>query len=285
MERRFLLLLIVLPVILSGCQSTSPDSLPLLGLGFRFSTYGPSYNPGPEYWAGVGKELSGEIKNATPQAIWIVGNIFGEGTYLNFPCKSDDPYIKCGFMDMNEAYFNLFDERGIDVWLQVEPGDANLNELISITLGQYSHHPCVIGFGIDVEWYHSTDGPLGVPVTDAEATQWLREIRKHNKDYYLFLKHWEIAWMPPKAREGIVFINDEQNFDSLDQMKESFSNWGKHFSPYPVGFQFGYYSDRSWWKKYPEPARAISHAILENIPNARSLFWVDFTIFEVFPPD
>jgi hypothetical protein len=151
-------------------------------------------------------------------------------------------------------------------------------------LEQYSHHPSVIGFGIDVEWFRSTDGPLGIPVTDEEAHQWVKEIHEINEDYYLFLKHWEIDWMPPNERQGIVFINDEQHFDSLNLMQESFSKWGEHFSPYPVGFQFGYHSDRNWWKEYQDPFLVISDAILKGIPNTRSLFWVDFTILEVFPP-
>jgi hypothetical protein len=83
----------------------------------------------------------------------------------------------------------------------------------------------------------------------------------------------------------IVFINDGQEFDNFDAMLASFKAWGKHFAPAPVGYQFGYLSDRAWWIKMDDPAGEIGKAILESIPNTESLFWVDFTVLQVFPPE
>jgi hypothetical protein len=137
---------------------------------------------------------------------------------------------------------------------------------------------------LDVEWYQSPEGPLGVPITDEEARRWLEIVRSYNPAYLLFLKHWEIDWMPPNQREGIVFINDHQQFESLDAMLENFSAWGKHFAGYPVGYQFGYPSDRYWWREFDDPPGEIGKAILQNIDNTQALYWVDFTIHEVFPP-
>jgi hypothetical protein len=285
LEKLFSIILLIISGFLIGCQTSTQHLLPLLGAGFRFSTYGPANNPGPEYWATVGDQMAAKVPDATPQTIWIVGNIYGEGTYLNFPCTTSEPYIHCGFIDMNDVYLSLFDERGVDVWLQVEPGNANVEELIRITLDQYSHHPCVIGFGLDVEWYKSPEGPIGVPITNNEANLWVEAVRDYKNGYYLFLKHWDINWMPLNARDGIVFINDRQDFSSLENMLEDFSDWGNHFDPSPVGFQFGYLSDRKWWGEYPDPAGLISNSILDEIPNTRALFWVDFTVLQVFPPE
>ena len=229
--------------------------------------------------------MSNKFKGSTPQTIWIVGYIFGDGTYLNFPCETEDPNIYCGFFDMNEEALTLFDERGVDVWLQVEPGNADMVEVINIVLDHYRHHPCVIGFGLDVEWYKSTIGPLGEPITDEEATLWVETVRAKDPSYGLFLKHWEIEWMPPNYREGIFFINDHQNFDSLEAMIENFCAWAKHFDGYPVGYQFGYLSDAIWWRDSDDPAALIGNAILDEIPNTRALYWVDFTVMEVFPPE
>jgi hypothetical protein len=54
---------------------STPTAVPeALGAGFRFSTYGPGYDPGAEYWAGVGQQMAVKFPNARPQAIWIVGN-------------------------------------------------------------------------------------------------------------------------------------------------------------------------------------------------------------------
>ena len=260
-----------------------------LGAGFRYSTYGTPQDPGPEYWNMVGQRLAEKFPGAHPETIWIVSNIYGEGTYLNFPCETErgtltDPYIKCGFANMNEQALNLFDENGFKVWLQVEAGNADMEELIRIVLGHYKEHPSVIGFGVDVEWYKSTDGPLGVPITDAEAKRWVQVAQAVNPNYKLFLKHWEIDWMPPTYREDIVFINDHQSFEDLEAMLANFTAWGEHFAPAPVGYQFGNASDHKWWKPMEDPVKKIGQTLLDEIPNTTALFWVDFTITQLFPP-
>ncbi len=266
--------------LLAACRPAEPG----LGAGFRYSTTGPGMNPGPEYWAAVGEAMAARFPGATPQAVWIIGGIYGDGTYLNFPCQAEDPLIHCGVIDMNEAYLDLFDERGIQVWLQVEPGKADMDEVIDLVLTQYRHHRCVIGFGVDVEWYQTPLGSEGVPISDEVAAAWVRAVRAHDRDYRLFLKHWEIAWMPPTYRDGLVFINDRQQFDSFDSMIAYFKEWGDHFAPAPVGYQFGYPSDTPWWSQLQDPPGEIGRAILEAVPNTKALFWVDFTVLRVFPP-
>jgi hypothetical protein len=283
MKLKYLFITMLL-FLLVGCAAQPQETAAPLGAGFRYSTYGVSGEPGAAYWASVGQRMAAKFPGSVPQAIWIVGNIYDEGTYLNFPCETDDPNIKCGYADMNEAALTLFDEEGVQVWLQVEAGNADMETLIDIVLEQYGSHPCVIGFGADVEWYKSTTGPLGVPITDEEAARWVAAVRAHNPAYRLFLKHWEIEWMPPTAREGILFINDHQEFESLEAMIENYTAWGEHFSGYPVGYQFGYHSDAKWWREFEDPASEIGNAILKAVENTQALFWVDFTVLEVFPP-
>ncbi|MDI6697324.1 MAG: hypothetical protein QME85_00090 [Candidatus Saccharicenans sp.] len=62
-----------------------------------------------------------------------------------------------------------------------------------------------------------------------------------------------------------------------------FSRWAWWFYPSPVGFQFGYPSDRRWWQKLPDPPAVISRAVLEVATNTTDLFWVDFTMKEIWP--
>jgi hypothetical protein len=255
-----------------------------LAAGFRYSSYGPGYNPGPEYWASVGEQMAAKFADAKPATIWIVGILDGEGTYLSFGCKTDDPHIRCGVVDINEQVLTLFDEKGFDVWLQVEPGNASVDELIDIVLNQFKHHPSVVGFGVDVEWYKSTGGPEGQPVTDEEAKRWVAAVRKHNPDYQLFLKHWDKEWMPPTERDGIFFVDDSQQFESFDQMVNEFAEWGKAFEPASVGFQYGYPADRTWWENLQDPPKDVGQALLDEVPNTEGLFWVDFTILDIFPP-
>ena len=203
---------------------------------------------------------------------------------MSFPGESDNRDIVFAGIDLNEEALTLFDELGVQVWLQVESGDAPVEELIHLMLGQYGHHPCVIGVGVDVEWYRIHDHDEGKAVTDAEAEAWLAAARSHDRKYRLFLKHWLIEKMPPTARDGLVFVDDSQIFPSMDAMVEEFAEWGAAFAPAPVAFQFGYPSDREWWEKLDDPPGEIGKRILAAVPNTEALFWVDFTVLEVFPP-
>jgi hypothetical protein len=137
---------------------------------------------------------------------------------------------------------------------------------------------------VDVEWYRSIEEPDGQAVTDAEARAWLAAARSHDPSYRLFLKHWLIEKMPPTERDGIFFIDDSQILPSLEAMVDEFAAWGRAFAPAPVGFQIGYETDRRWWEKLQDPPAEIGRRILEKAPNTRGIYWVDFTVLDVFPP-
>jgi hypothetical protein len=256
-----------------------------LGAGFRFSVYGPRTNPGPQYWARVGREMAARFPGATPTAVWIVTRVKDRGALLNFPVTSDDPLIAGSAEDGNEASLRLFDSLGFRIWLQVEPGFANVEKLLRLVLDRYAKHPCVVGVGIDVEWYRSVDPDAGDPVSDDDARAWLAVARSYNPAYRLFLKHWLEEKMPPTARDGMLFINDSQIFPSVDAMIEDFATWAKTFAPTPVGFQYGYNTDRPWWSLMSDPPAEIGRRILVAAPNTEVLLWVDFSVNEVFPPD
>jgi hypothetical protein len=268
-----------------AAQPTTPLPRPRLGAGFRWSVYGPKYNPVPEYWARVGREMAARFPGATPEAIWIVSRVKGEGTVLNFPTPAGEAGIKGTAEDGNEAALALFDELGFRVWLQVEPSFVPVEPLIHVVLERYAHHRCVVGFGIDVEWYRSFTPDEGQPVTDVEATAWLAAVRTHNPGYRLFLKHFEANRMPPTVRDGLLFVDDSQIYPSLDAMVEEFGEWARTFAPAPVAFQYGYLSDRPWWRALDDPPGEIGRRILAVAPNTEALFWVDFSVLEVFPPD
>jgi len=273
-------------ILLTGCKVLMKEKRPetRLGAGFRHSTYGPNYEPGPAYWAELATKMVSRFPGAVPQGIWIVGELQDRGVLLSFPGSSSKPDIKFTSEDRNENALNLFDDLGVQVWLQVEPGDAPVEDLIHLMLNQYGHHPCVVGVGVDVEWYHSNKGPEGHAVTDTEARAWLEAAQSHGSQYRLFLKHWLTEKMPPTVREGILFVDDSQEFSSLDEMVNEFEAWGKTFAPAPVAFQYGYEADRIWWSKLQDPPGEIGRRILVTIPNTEALYWVDFTALEVFPP-
>jgi hypothetical protein len=264
-------------------ESAAPSTGDRLAAGFRYSVYGPEYNPGPEYWREVGEKMAAKFPGAVPSAVWIVGHLKGQGSELSFPGRSDNPLIQFTSSDENEATLALFDRAGVQAWLQVEPGNAPVEELIHLMLDRYGQHPCVVGVGVDVEWYRSVDEPDGQAVSDAEAAAWLAAARRHDPAYRLFVKHWLIEKMPPTLRDGLFFIDDSQILPSAEAMVDEFAAWGRAFAPAPVGFQIGYETDRPWWSKMADPPGELGRQILERIPNTRGIYWVDFTVLEVFP--
>lgn len=268
--------------------------------GLRSSPYGARQPfPGVDYWLNASRDMARRFPGSAPAFVWIVSTmerdqqrkeaqVYTSRTRLTFPAPagSDRSYENIIFagQDANEAYLQEFDRVGCRVWLQVEPAMADIPTLIDLVMERYHHHPCVIGFGVDVEWHRwSEQDNEGVAVTDDQARLWVERLRRWNPEYLLFLKHWEKDKLPPTYREGLAFIDDSQIFKSLEEIVLEFARWARWFYPSPVGFQFGYPSDRPWWQKLSDPPSAIGRAILEAAPNTTDLFWVDFTMKEIWP--
>jgi hypothetical protein len=288
----------LLALCFSACAvKTTPVPKPQSGLraGLRSSPYGPKNGfPAPGYWLNSAHSMASRFEGAVPAMVWIVGTMesmegreeeFTGRITLSFPSPGGE-YADIVFADAdaNEAYLDEFDRSGFQVWLQVEPANADVETLIRLVLDRYGKHPCVIGFGIDVEWHRwSRQNDEGVEVSDMQAQAWSERVRAYKPDYQLFLKHWLESKMPSSYRQGLTFINDSQEFTSLEQMLADFEPWGRAFSPSPVGYQFGYPADGAWWRELDDPPAAIGKAILARIPNTSDLFWVDFTMQEIWP--
>jgi len=259
-----------------------------LRAGLRSSRYGIEPFPSPQWWLDSTQSMADSFEGADPAVVWIVGVVDEEvKCRLNFPAPDDQQlpnYENILFTDyeMNEDYLTLFDQNGVKVWLQVEPSQADVEVLIDLVLNRYGSHPSVIGFGVDVEWYKYDKYLEGKVVTDEEASDWVNEVRSHNSDYLLFVKHWLPEKMPRTYREGMMFLDDSQQFNSVEQILSEFKVWGEHFSPAPVGFQYGYPADRFWWEKLDNPPVDLGKTLLENIPNTSDLYWVDFTAREIW---
>jgi hypothetical protein len=276
---------------------TTPAAKPKTGLraGLRSSPYGPKNGiPAPDYWLRSARSMASRFNGAVPALVWIVGTMestagpghdFTGRIKLSFPSPGGEfPDIVFSDQDANEAFFEQFDRNGYRVWLQVEPGNADMETLIKLVMDRYARHPCVIGFGVDVEWHRwSRQNDEGTGVSDDQARSWSERVRSYHPGYQLFLKHWLESKMPPSYRQGLAFISDSQEFTSLAEMLADFTAWGSAFAASPVGFQFGYPPDGAWWRKLADPPTAIGDAILARIPNTTDLYWVDFTMQEIWP--
>jgi hypothetical protein len=294
-NKAVVLILVLGSIILSGSSRRKADAQPQASsaefenvafAGVRSSRYGIKPFPEPEAWQKAIEKMGGYFPGSTPCAIWIVGKFKWRTTcLLHFPSEGQGyPNIEFEESDQSERYLAHFDHTDIKVFLQVEPAHADMATLIDLVLGRYKHHRCVIGFGVDVEWYREADRPeWGIPVDDETARQWEARVKSHNPSFRLFLKHWDPDWMPETYRGGIVFVDDSQELKNLEAMVAEFQNlWADRFYPNLVFFQVGYNSDKPWWQKLDNPPQTIGRAIAGKVKQSCGIFWVDFSLREVF---
>lgn len=294
MKKIFIKIILVLIVLIMGCakevvrhytiNELTPGKIQYAGV--RSSSYGIRPFPDQAEWQSAINRMCDYYPGSKPCAVWIVGVLKRpDNCYLQFPSDGNE-YTKIVFdsTDRHEKYLNYFDSTGVKVFLQVEPASADVIELMDLVLTRYEHHACVIGFGVDVEWYREIEKKgWGMPVSDEKAKLWEEHLRGYKDEYRLFLKHWDREWMPPHYRGEILFISDSQMLKGFpDMLKEFTDYWGDYFKPNMVGYQIGYGSDRKWWGELTEPPQDIGIAIAREIEQKCCIFWVDFTLRNVF---
>jgi hypothetical protein len=275
-------------------ESTSPvnvdntsDTAKVKYAGVRSSEYGIDPFPEPAGWEKAISAMKDNFAGSIPSAIWIVGTISDDNTlHLEFPSGGKDyNHISFSDYDKHDTYLDYFDTKGIKVFLQVEPADAEMNDIIDAVLSRYKDHPCVAGFGVDIEWYRVSEYPgWGMKITDSLAQAWETKVKSYNSSYKLFLKHWDPAWMPPAYRGELIFVDDSQGFGDVQLMVNEFKNdWAPKFYPNIVFFQVGYEQDKEWWQYFVDPPKDLGERIAADIPQQCGIFWVDFTLKEVLP--
>ncbi len=267
----------------------TPPSVPQgMRAGLRASDYGISPWPAPTWWVNSINSMASRFPGSTGSMIAVVVEIDGmkgPGCWAHFPNPDGGTYpgVRFDAVDKFGPDFAAFDGAGIKVWLQVESSGCDMSMLIDLVFKQYGNHPSVIGFGVDDEWYLNKQYRNGKPITDAEAQAWVAQVKTKNNNYRVFLKHWLTSQMPPTYRTGLVFVDDSQGFRTMNAMMTEFAAWGAYFNPAPVGYQFGYATDRAWWSKLSNPPLTIGNGILSRVPNTMDLVWVDFTAHDIWP--
>ncbi len=261
--------------------------------GARSSAYGIRPFPSPEGWTSALKTMAGYFPNATPVGIWIVGRLNGRttGMTLEFPQPEDGanygPLIAFSETDKHEPFLSLFDSNGIKVFLQIEPGFAEVDPAMDLVLNRYKRHPSVIGFGIDVEWFKNakTDAPNAV-VTDELAKAWEARVKSHDSKYRLFVKHFRKEDLPPTYRGDVVFVDDSQQFSDLATFLAEYREFADFFYPNMVMFQIGYRADRKWWQSIAAPIpQTLGRKLAAQTRQDCGIVWVDFTLRDVLSVD
>ena len=290
----------------SGCGLEKTEELPLVTsakwAGVRVSEYGMVKDednpyafdefPGVSDMISFGEKMESCYEGSTGAYVLIVGTVSSS----NWTCrlgfklsKSIDHVSGTKGLDEYESYLTAMDNAGYSVWLQVEPGDADLVELATEVMNHYKSHSCVKGFGIDVEWHEpeGTDGH-GTALTNETASAVLAAVKAIDEDYTVFVKHWDTEYLPDKA-DGLIFVNDSQGFKAksgkaaLERMCDEFSDWASYYAPCPVMFQIGYKADIGIWGDMENPAHDLGTALLESCDSGNDIgiIWVDFTLAEV----
>lgn len=259
--------------------------------GARSSAYGIGPFPSPEGWTNALKTMAGYFPGSTPVGIWIVGRLNGRTTGMNleFPRPDDGvdygPLFTFSDTDKHEPYLSHFDANGIKVFLQIEPGFADVNKAIDLVLNRYKHHPSVIGFGIDIEWFQNakTDAPNGL-ATDALVKAWEARMKSHNPRYRFFVKHFRTADLPPSYRGDMVFVNDSQQFGNLESFLKEYKEFADFFYPNTVVFQVGYRADKTWWNSLAAPIpETLGEKLASQTRQDCGIVWVDFSLRDVLP--
>lgn len=272
--------------------------------GIRASKYGLDPAPMPKargYHNAVWK-MNSYFPGTVPTIVWTVSEMWGDDSNecrFYFPNDNNYPTLNISYDDveLSEKYLAYFDTAKIKVYLQIEPAGAEIKTLFDVISKRYGKHTCVIGFGIDLEWYKCHDYDWGKKVTDAEAQEWEKLVKSYNSAYTLFLKHPDkkMTWFPPTYRGGILFNNDcegrsnkndpagfaNYQTDFLGSMKA----FGDAFYPNPVIFQIGYPSIKTLWANLNPKPQVVGNDIAAQCKSGQDvhIYWVDFGMKDVLP--
>ncbi len=263
-------------------------------VGLRRSHYGlREKNADNRWWVERAKNFASLVKKNRPTIPTIIEIISGykkNGTTLFTFSKPSAYRGDTGFMIFkpgklnHERALSLYDQQGVKAIIQLEPGEANVLSCLEIADQAFGHHPCIIGYGVDAEWFRTDQSAdrSGIPVSDSLAALWLKKIRSFDASYSLFLKHWDIGHLPAHFRHPkLWFLDDSQGFRDLSHFIREFKDWAAFAPQQYAGYQFGYPRDRVWWNTFKNPPLTLSKALIENIAQTKFLFWVDFTADQI----
>ncbi len=290
-RRRYSWVALLAPVLFL-CHGAAHAGPAPLRVGLRRSSYGlPLRNGDDTWWIARAVAFAAAFPRAEPAIIEIVSNYQADGsTRLEFPrppsYSGPTAHMRFGKpLDRDhERSLQAYDAAGVRVLLQVEPGDADVSHCLEVVHAAFGGHPCVIGYGVDLEWYRQRGSPArwGRPAGDAHARQWMDTVAGFGPDRTLFLKHWRPEYLPGQFRHPrLWFLSDSQRFRGDQALLADFGRWHQNAGASVTGYQIGYESDRHWWSRWPETPFSLGSAVLRAAPSCGFLFWVDFTADQV----
>ena len=290
----------VITSLYGGENIAKADQVPLVKVaGFRSSNYGGPADGNiyghdqtdPAYWVSIAKQMSIKFPGSIPGAQWVVGYIETPetNTYMPFPAPKGYegmPYVTFSRKDgIEDKMLTAFDNAGMKVILQVEPGDADVNMLATMILNKFKNHSSVVGFGVDTEWLNAMKYKDGRPATDTEIQSWLKTVRSVNPNYKLLVKHWLPGHLGSGHIAGVTYVTDSLSLGSYKNALNEYVDWANHFSGSEIGYQMGYEEDMNWWLPMADPTKSIITDVKTKVPSANiyNVYFVDFAITKEFP--
>jgi peptidoglycan/xylan/chitin deacetylase (PgdA/CDA1 family) len=174
---------------------------------------------------------------------------------LKFPFKSRGVLYSATSTDLVEKYLSKFESEGIQVILSIQPLNADIKQIIGIVLSRYSSHKNIIGINVDIEWKES-----GTPyhVSNEERDIWLKEIKKYNNNYKLFLTYFKDYTYFPDDHPDIVILYDGEAHTQTKLLSQ-YQELAKHYST--TGIYTGYLTSI--------PPAASVEQIINAAPNTK----------------
>jgi len=278
-----IIILLILSILSISPALATIDSETLAG--GRNSIYGNPNQGDNDFWISEAQQMSAKFPGSTPGHVIVIGYTTGVNTYLQFPKPAGSyPNVDFAGSDAIEPMLDAYDDYGLKVYLQVESANADVPMLMDLIMNRYKHHPSVIGFGVDAEWYHEAEVQDGRALTNNEVNSWASQVKTYNPSYKLMVKHWEYGQLSNARPNNVLFLTDSEQIGSHSSAIAEYIDWIDHFGTSEVGFQIGYPSDQSWWSNLNDPAKDLIQPVLDARPNANigAIFWVDFSVHDVF---
>ncbi len=214
----------------------------------------------------VNKQLNNSI-------LWLVASYSSRGVKLNFKSKGQNIYINSEY-DYNEDFFDYISSRKLDVFLLLEPGDADSINLLKMVMEKYGAHNFIKGVCIDFEWTKS--------FIDAEVINNLLEvISSYGDDKIIILKHWNIDSIENLISPKLVYLQNCENIKSIDELKSRHILWSRKYYPNKVGVEVGFETDRAFWSSFKNPIYTIYDELYSINKTNLFYYWNESTLRDV----
>lgn len=90
--------------------------------------------------------------------------------------------------------------------------------------------------------------------------------------------------LPPAYRGDVVFVDDSQQFKTVDSFLAECKEFAEFFYPNTVLFQIGYRADKTWWSGVAAPIpKTLGERLAAQTRQDCGIVWVDFTLRDVVP--